>query len=130
MSDGDENSAALWIMRYDRPDYDLYDSEAEAATMAVYHEDVILHENGIPLGVQFDDGRVLRMEDWPRFAAERRDRAIERAAKAAVPEPAPRPVRAIRDPFEGKPLEVDAAEPAWLGMADAREAGKARGQQR
>lgn len=104
---------ALWYLRYGNADYDLHDSEREAADSAVYMEDDC---QGIALGIQFPDGRTIARDSWPEFAAAggRRNEAYEQSrARQAAAEP--RPVRKASDPFSGQPVEIEADEPAWLG---------------
>lgn len=103
---------ALWYLRYGRMDYDIWDSEAEAAGIAVAMTDDC---NGVPIGLQFPDGRLVDVENqpWPAYeeAARRRD---EFAASARKQEPPPQ--RKITAPFGGGEIEIDASEPDWLGL--------------
>lgn len=108
-----ENSVALWYVRYHQPDYDLHDSEREAAEAAVYMED---YGHGVALGVQFEDGRLIVAGEWPEMrAAYERLREAEARQREAWAAAEPRPVRKAVDPFDGRLLEIDADEPAWLG---------------
>ena len=112
-------TVALWTIYHYSPRYELYESEAEAASMAAaadYHD---LGEHGVIMGIQYDDGRALSREDWPAFREElERIEAAEkaRAADAAAQprKPAP-PQRAIKDPFCGYEMDIDVSEPEWIG---------------
>jgi hypothetical protein len=109
-------SVALWTVKYGAPDYYLFESEAEAAGYAAYLTEWV-EEGRNPLGIQFADSRALPLKSWPAFADEQERREAERKAKAALPpEPQP-PMRTVRDPFGGQALEIEADEPAWLGVA-------------
>ena len=66
-----------------------------------------------PAGVQFLDGRVIAAEDWQALA-EARER-LWRAQSEPV-RGSPRPQRKITAPFGGGTIEIDANEPAWLGV--------------
>lgn len=95
---------ALWYWRYHSPHYEIHDSEEEAAASALEMTD---KAEGWPDGVQFADGRTVRLDDWPAYreAQARRDKASP-------------PSRKIKHPFDGQTLTVDADEPEWLGVAD------------
>jgi hypothetical protein len=110
---GPEHTCALWFSRYYNIDYQLFATEEEAARFSVHmHEDA----QGVTLGVQFADGRTVKVEDWAfRDEVEQRmwREGTERAARqAALP---PRPFRKAHDPFAGEPIEIELSEPAWLG---------------
>ena len=101
---------ALWYRRYRETDYSIWGSEEEAAGIGAAMED---DGDGVVKGVQFQDGRLIRAEDWDALARarKRRDQAWEeRDAKRE-----PRPKRKITAPFGGGIIEIDAREPAWLG---------------
>jgi hypothetical protein len=94
---------------------ELFDSEQDAARFAVHFD---AEWQGIALGVQFSDGRTLKVDQWPAYA-ERRGQweAVERSRQSGsalhhVP------MRPTRDPFTGEAVEVGAFQPAWLGRAD------------
>ena len=106
------SEVALWYLRYGRMDYEVYDSEAEAADVAV---SMIEANTAAPCGVQFPDGRAIEREEWPAFGeAEKRYERYQSAWLARKPEP--KPVRKITAPFGGGQIEVDADEPSWLGL--------------
>jgi hypothetical protein len=103
---------ALWVWRYSRLTYELYDSEKAAAGAALATED---YGFGSVAGVQFADGRVVPREDWPAY------REAEEAACAAslslsqVVPPAPVMRRAL-DPFgSGTEVRVFGVDPPWVG---------------
>ena len=114
---------ALWTIYRYSPGYELYDDEAEAASMAVVMQEYELGDHGVVMGVQYDDGRALSREDWPAYQAERDRRAAEDASRAAEasrqPRTPPPAQRAIKDPFCGYEMDIDASEPAWLGRPKA-----------
>lgn len=105
---------AVWYFRYYQIYYEVCDSEREAANYAV---GLVEWENGSPQCVQFPDGRVLSMGDWPAYAeAERRMLEAEKERAARLASAPPRPTRKVKAPFgDGRQVEVDADDPAWLG---------------
>jgi hypothetical protein len=109
-------TVALWFWRFHSITYDIYDSESGAADAAVYLEE---YESGVPIGIQFSDGRTVRVEDWPEYveADARREARIE--AKRAVTPPCP--TRRVLDPFEGQSVVVDGDDPSWLGKITSNE---------
>lgn len=112
-------TVALWTMRYFSPEYELFETEDEAARMAVAWS-----ERGecSVAGVQYDDGRYVDRADWAAFYQAGRDSERQyqedKARWDALQKP---PKRTISTPFEPRghrlTLEVDADEPAWLGYA-------------
>lgn len=109
-----EDTCAVWIWRYGRPDYELADSEEEAARIAVSIEDA---ESGAIAGVQFSDGRVIRSEEWAAFKAESDRRFKEwREQVAQAPAVPPTPKRMVQFPFGSDKVEIEADEPGWLGV--------------
>jgi hypothetical protein len=108
-----DGGVALWYWRHGAITYDIYDSERAAADAAVYLED---YEGGIPIGIQFPDGRSMRIGDWLAYkhAIQRRS-AREEADRAKGAMTPPRPTRTVLDPFIGHSVVVDDDEPAWLG---------------
>ncbi len=102
---------ALWYWRYHSPSYELCEDEAEAASMAVSIEDA---DDGSVVGVQFPDGRIVKVGDWDAYRAEEERRSREWRSRSAVP---PTPTRTIREPFTGQTLTVDTDEPPWLGQS-------------
>lgn len=109
-----DEQCALWFWRHYSLDFDLYDTEEEAARAAVAMED---NGDANVQGVQFRDGRCLDRDNWPAYEqAESRIRQEEKewAARYAA-EPA-RPTREIRDPFKRREvLTVDEDTPGWVG---------------
>ena len=114
-------TVALWTIYRYSPGYELYDDEAEAAAAAVAMQEDNLGEYGVAMGVQYDDGRALSCENWPAYEAERQRRKARDAARAAAyasqPRTPPPPQRVIKDPFCGYEMDIDVAEPGWLGRA-------------
>lgn len=112
-------TVALWFWRHYSITYDIYDNERAAADAAVYLEE---YESGVPIGIQFSDGRTVRVEDWPEYAEAdaRREARIEadRTKRAVAP---PRPARRVLDPFEGQSVVVDGDDPSWLGKITSNE---------
>lgn len=107
------SDVALWYLRYGQPDYDLCDTEEEAARYGAYMAE---DGGGSVLGAQFPDGRVIARDDWAAYALAVRQQEEEWRQQAAERRAAPPPVmRDARDPFEGKPLQIEVSEPAWLG---------------
>ena len=108
---------ALWYVRYGHFDYDLHDSEDEAAGAAVA---MIEANTAAPCGVQFPDGRLIVREEWPAFAAaERQQQAWYAQAARRRREYKSPPQRKVTAPFGGGEIEIDADEPSWLGVTDA-----------
>lgn len=106
-----KQECALWYWRYQVVYYEICGSEADAARFAVATEE---HGDGVPIGVQFPDGRTVRVNDWPAYdEAQRTFWAVDDASAEAAR--AERPTRQITDPFKGQQLAVDADEPSWLG---------------
>ena len=112
-------TVALWTIYHYSPSYELYEDEAEAASMAVVMQEYELGDHGVVMGVQYDDGRALSPENWPAYQAERDRRAAEDASRAAEaasrPRDRPPPQRAIEDPFCGYAMDIDVSEPEWIG---------------
>ena len=106
---------ALWWMRYNSPDYELYETEREAADFGSYLED---EGDGVVLGVQFADGRTIARAGWREYRearARRRDEDARRRAQEATR--APVPMREARDPFTGTAVKIEVSEPSWLGAS-------------
>lgn len=113
----DEYVVAVWLMRYGSPDYELHESEEDAASYAASVTD---QGAGAVLGAQFADGRLIPVKHWKAYHTEgRRRREAEGRQRAEYAVQPPRPTRGIRDPFEHRQLEVEADEPAWLGEVPA-----------
>ena len=107
------NKVALWYRRYGHMSYDICGSEEEAADRAV---GMLEAETGAAEGIQFPDGRLVGVDDWPAYeeAEIRRMQASSAAVRAAKPVP---PGRKITAPFGGGEVEVDAEAPGWLGVS-------------
>ncbi|MDQ2875076.1 MAG: hypothetical protein M3Y33_09905 [Actinomycetota bacterium] len=67
--------------------------------------------------MQFPDGRSLALGSWPAYAAELQRRAERRKRAAALPKPPEPAMRKARDPFDGRPVQIEVSEPSWLGVA-------------
>ena len=108
-----EFPVALWWVHYNSPDYELYETEQEAADYGTYLED---DGQGAVLGVQFADGRTIARRDWAAYREAKQRHRDEFARRAAERESAPPvPVRDAKDPFEGLPVKIEEGEPSWLG---------------
>ncbi len=108
-------TCALWYYRDHTLTYDLYDDERDAAGQAQWMR---AHCEGVPVGVQFADGRTILAENWPELAAdEERARLAEAKRKAErATAPPPPPPRFRHDPFgSGDMVTVDADDPEWVG---------------
>jgi len=91
---------------------EVYGSEDEAADAAVA---MIEANTAAPCGVQYPDGRTIEREEWPAFReAEDRHKRMQAGWLAIKAEPVPQ--RKITAPFGGGQTEIDADEPAWLGV--------------
>lgn len=113
----DEYAVAVWLMHYGAPDYELHETEQGAASYAASVEG---QGAGSVLGAQFSDGRLVPVKHWKAYHAEgRRRREAEERQRAEYAARPPTPTREIRDPFEHRPLQVEADEPAWLGEVRA-----------
>lgn len=115
MSDSEpDTQVALWFWRYYTPDFDLFDSEEEAAVAGVYMED---SGNASVAGIQFPDGRTIARNEWPAWStATDQMLQAEREANAKRATEPPRPTRKVRAPFsDGRVIEIDASEPPWVG---------------
>ncbi len=109
-----DSRCALWYWRYHTLNYEIYDTEAGAASAAWAMQD---NGGAAPVGVQFPDGRTVEIDGWAalteRWSAVFTGEAARRAgATPASPEPAG---RKVRSPFGNAVVTVDASEPAWLG---------------
>jgi hypothetical protein len=101
---------ALWYWRYRSIDYSIEDSEEEAAGIAAAMTD---DGTASIAGIQFPDGRLVPRDEWPAYAAA--EQARWRAGQERAQEK-PRPKRKITAPFGGGLIDIDADEPAWLGV--------------
>lgn len=100
---------ALWYWRHGAMDYEIYDSEEQAAKEAVGMEE---YDHGSPVGLQFSDGRTVLAEDWQALKdAQKKFNESVRCRQAAPT----RATRLILNPFDGAPKRVDDSEPQWLG---------------
>lgn len=107
------SSVAIWYMRHFSPGYRLYDNESEAATAASYMDD---GGQASVSGVQFSDGRVIDRDAWAAYreaVQEKCDAELRQLERQAAAPPVPK--RKILDPFGGRELEIETAEPGWLG---------------
>lgn len=107
------DSVALWYSRYHSPDYELCDSEEEAARLGVGMED---SGGASVLGVQFADGSTIERDNWPAFrAAQEWFWKAQRESQEASDAQPPVPRREVLDPFCGHALKIRASDPQWLG---------------
>lgn len=105
------SEVALWYRRYHHMSYEICGSEEEAADRAVAMLDA---ETAAPEGIQFPDGRLVGVDNWPAYdeAEIRRMQADAAAVRAMRPVS---PGRKIIAPFDGGEIEVDVDAPEWLG---------------
>lgn len=116
MTTNDEYSCAVWYERHGVTSIDVFDTEEEAAGFAVY---LASEGQGVPLGVQFADGRTLELGDWTAFADRERLWQAEEDRAAARPG-SDLPDRPLRSPFTGGVAEVGADAPEWLWRVPRR----------
>ena len=111
----DSPQVALWYWRYRQIDYELFDSEDEAATAAFYMED---DGRASVAGVQFADGRIIEQKKWTALnEATRQILAAERADHIKRQAEPPRPTRKVRAPFADRIIEIDVDSPPWIGQS-------------
>jgi len=107
-------TCAVWYMRYYNIEYELCATEEEAARFAVCLRD---DSQGVPLGIQFADGRAVKSADWSFLDEVEELMRLEAADRVdRLRQETPPPSRKTRDPFDGNPLVVDLTEPSWLGQ--------------
>lgn len=106
-----DKPVALWYSRFMSADYEIYDDEAKAAKEAVSLE---WYDQGSPMGIQFPDGRTIKVEDWDAYKEAYADFLARQNAKQNEPV-RERETRRIVDPFEGLLVHIDSDEPVWLG---------------
>lgn len=106
----DEPTCAVWYVSRYNIEYDLCSDEDEAAktAAALYEAD----DTPTMLGVQFADGRLIKINEWPAFAEAVQARSAMWAEARDRPAPATRPAR---DPFTGAEVAIELTEPSWLG---------------
>lgn len=110
MTEPGEHPVALWYDRHHVRCYSLQDTERDAAGLAVSLKE---YEEGVPIGVQFADGRTLTVDQWPAYQQVQAEQDAE-----WIRQP-PRPTREVLDPFDGATVVVDADVPRWLGRGAA-----------
>lgn len=101
---------ALWYGRYRREYYLIFNTEQKAAEMAVH---LLESGEGNPHCVQFADGDVLLVENWPLFDEVREAQAEESDAARAAERM--QPTRVVLAPLTDEPVTVPADAPRWLG---------------
>ena len=108
-----EGQVALWYVRLIKPEYEFFDTEEAAAQQAVF---MMEYEFGSPMGVQFSDGRRIKLEQWEAYqtARLRFEETIIGYRRSRVIRPK-KTTRTIHDPFHGLTLHVDVDAPEWLG---------------
>jgi hypothetical protein len=105
---------ALWYWSHGSIQYQLYNTEQEAARGAVYMADD--GDHGFPAGIQRQDGTWTALDDWEAYETER-DRIndeVWRRIREEDKKPKP-PTRKIRPPFNDREITIYATEPDWLG---------------
>lgn len=106
-----ETFAAWFINDHGQVDYELAETEIEAAKYAAWADG-----DGRALGLQRADGSTVRVADWPVYTEVVRGmRQAEQDRRDNPPPPIPR--RRAVDPFEGRVIHIETAEPDWLGRA-------------
>jgi hypothetical protein len=105
-----ESEYAVWYEVWGSPDFDLEDSETEAANLAVTIEES--DRAGVIEGVQLKDGRLIPAAEWLALSEARDRRKARWRERQNQP---PRPTRTTKDPFSGKSLNVDLEDPDWVG---------------
>lgn len=104
------NFAAWYVDDYGQVDYELAETEEEAAKFAAWASG-----DGTALGLQRSDGSTVRAADWPAYTeAVRQLRQAEQDRRGNTP---PIPRRRALDPFDGRVVFIETAEPDWLGRA-------------
>jgi hypothetical protein len=111
MSDGPNYTFAVWYINdHGQIDYDLAETEEEAARFAAWADG-----DGTALGLQRADGSTVPIAKWPAFSdAKRRERERWQEQRNNPP---PIPTRRAHDPFMGREIDIETAEPNWLGLA-------------
>lgn len=111
-----ELTCALWYYRYGHVAFDLCLDEDDAAHLAASIEEGYDDNADTVLGVQFRDGRLLPIKDWPAVTEHRRQmRAHADAARAQRAEN-PVPSREARDPFTRQRVRVWSEDGDWIGI--------------
>lgn len=90
-------------------DYELAETEEEAAKHAAWADG-----DGTVLGLQRADGSIVPAAEWRAFAEAKR-RMREREQERRDNPPPPVPTRRAKDPFMGRSIDIETAEPDWLG---------------
>lgn len=100
---------AVWFWRNFIMEYEIFDHEIDAARYAVA---LLENEEGAPVGLQYSDGRTVKVENWRAYEEAEK---VYNAARNSRPPMAPPSTRIILNPFDGSPKRVDAGQPKWLG---------------
>ena len=95
-------------------DFDLCDTEAEAADMAAFYESGSADHVYDVLGVQFNDGRLIPTKQWEALADALTVLREKEGERRRNPSP-PIPYRDGRDPFTNHPVKIEEAAPSWIG---------------
>lgn len=115
------SAAAVWYSVYGSVQVAVYETEEEAASFAL---DIEEEGSGSVSGVQFPDGRFVDWDAWVtvhRLSEERSEVSHrEFAEMASRPRPATRQVQPPFDTRRGRPVEVPADAPTWLGRGAER----------
>lgn len=107
---------ALWTMVYNVIHVEMWDTEKQAAEVAV---DMWLEGSGVVLGVQFADGRTVALSDWFLFKEEldRTEKALQESLRAHLASPKPE-VRSVKCPFVTNRSAMTTDDiPDWVGEA-------------
>jgi hypothetical protein len=100
---------ALWYVDHGSVKYQLYDTPVEAARAAVLGEE---EDRFSVLGVQYDNGNVMDRRRWNLYDVIWNQRMQATTHSRVVD----RPTRPGHDPFLDRKIDVDAADPDWLGV--------------
>jgi hypothetical protein len=101
--------AAWYTDDYGQATYELAQTEEQAAQAAAWADGY-----WEVLGLQWASGETVPADQWQAFSeAKRRLRQAEQNRRAN-PAPPP-PTRRTYDPFRGHDINIETAEPDWLG---------------
>lgn len=106
-----EFTCALWYWRRFAIEYELFETEREAADYALY---LIDYAEGVPQGVQFSDGRLIQFDRWDAYgdALEEQRRRVKEKNRLKM--------KTIKCPFTRSPVNVEFNEPEWLGIYEPK----------
>jgi hypothetical protein len=109
MAEPDYHYAAWYIDDRGQIDYELAETEEEAAKLAAWADG-----DGAALGLQCADGTLVPAAQWRGFAEAKRH-LLELDQQRRDDPPPSIPTRQAKDPFTGRAIHIETAEPDWLG---------------